>query len=418
MNEKITKLIQKGVRIPNPSSVYLDDSIDLDRISGKGTVIFPGCRLLGKSTLILDHVKLGHDGPVTIDDCMLGPKVELKGGCFRKSVFLEKAAAGFGAQVREGTIMEEEASIAHTVGLKQTILFPFVTLGSLINFCDCLMAGGTGRHNHSEVGSSFIHFNFTPNQDKATPSLFGDVPGGVMLNQPPIFLGGQGGVVGPCRLAFGTVTAAGTIVRKDEFQPGRLIFGGTGRGGSIAFTSGVYQAIQRIVVSNIVYVANLIALKQWYRQIRSRFISEQFPLELLNGLISVLDLGLEERVKRLDGLTQKVFDSIGILRKTDNTSALLLQQKAFVENWPHIKEIIQESCSVTPTASLLEPFSERINAGIQLYGRKYIDVIQNLQPEEAVMGQDWLQSIINELTSRVSGQLPTYRFFHDSDSAK
>jgi UDP-N-acetylglucosamine/UDP-N-acetylgalactosamine diphosphorylase len=52
--------------------------------------------------------------------------------------------------------------------LKQTILFPFVTLGSLINFCDIFMSGGSDRKNHSEVGSSYIHFNYTPNQDKAT----------------------------------------------------------------------------------------------------------------------------------------------------------------------------------------------------------------------------------------------------------
>jgi bifunctional UDP-N-acetylglucosamine pyrophosphorylase/glucosamine-1-phosphate N-acetyltransferase len=105
--------------------------------------------------------------------------------------------------VRAGTIFEEQASIAHTVGLKQTILFPFVTLGSLINFCDCFMAGGTSRENHSEVGSSYIHFNYTPNQDKATASLIGDVPHGVMLNQNPIFLGGQGGWWGLAALPTG-----------------------------------------------------------------------------------------------------------------------------------------------------------------------------------------------------------------------
>ena len=91
---------------------------------------------------------------------------------------------GLGAQVRETCILEEEASGAHCAGIKQTILLPFVTLGSLINFCDCLMAGGTSRQNHSEVGSSYIHFNFTPDGDKTTPSLIGDVPRGVMLAEP------------------------------------------------------------------------------------------------------------------------------------------------------------------------------------------------------------------------------------------
>ena len=99
---------------------------------------------------------------------------------------------GLGAQVREGCLLEEEANGAHCVGLKQTILFPFVTLGSLINFCDCLMAGGTSRKDHSEVGSSYIHFNYTPDGDKTTASLFGDVPRGVML-EPAADLPGRPG---------------------------------------------------------------------------------------------------------------------------------------------------------------------------------------------------------------------------------
>jgi len=109
---------------------------------------------------------------------VIGPGVELKGGYCRSSLFLDGAAVGSGAQVREGCILEEGARGGHCVGLKQTILFPFVTLGSLVNFCDCLMAGGTGKKDHSEVGSSYIHFNYTPEQDKANPSLIGDVPQG------------------------------------------------------------------------------------------------------------------------------------------------------------------------------------------------------------------------------------------------
>jgi hypothetical protein len=42
------------------------------------------------------------------------------------------------------------------------------------------------RKDHSEVGSSYIHFNYTPNQDKASASLLGDVPRGVMLREPPM----------------------------------------------------------------------------------------------------------------------------------------------------------------------------------------------------------------------------------------
>ena len=152
----------RGIKIPKPSSVEVGDDINVDRISADDVVIHPGCRLHGDSTLIASGARIGSEGPATVRNCLIGPGVELKSGYFEKAVFLEGAKLGFGAHVRGGTILEEQASTAHCVGLKQTILFPFVTLGSLINFCDCLMAGGTSRTNHSEVGSSFIHFNYTP----------------------------------------------------------------------------------------------------------------------------------------------------------------------------------------------------------------------------------------------------------------
>jgi len=105
----------------------------------------------------MEGATLGFEGPATIVNCQIGPEVELKGGFFSRSVFLEKASLGSGAQIREGCILEEEAGGAHCVGLKQTISFcRFVTMGSLINFCDCLMSGGTSRKNHSEVGE-FIY---------------------------------------------------------------------------------------------------------------------------------------------------------------------------------------------------------------------------------------------------------------------
>jgi bifunctional UDP-N-acetylglucosamine pyrophosphorylase/glucosamine-1-phosphate N-acetyltransferase len=134
-HEKVIQLINKGVDIPNPLTIDLGDEVNIDHISGKGVRIYPGCRIYGKQTIISAGSQIGYEGPATIDNCQLGHRVELKGGYFNKSVFLEKANIGSGAQVREGCILEEEANGAHCVGIKQTILFPFVTLGSLINFC-------------------------------------------------------------------------------------------------------------------------------------------------------------------------------------------------------------------------------------------------------------------------------------------
>ena len=43
---------------------------------------------------------------------------------------------------------------------------------------------------------------YTQPRQSHTASLIGDVPGGVMLNRRPIFLGGQGGLVGPVPAEF------------------------------------------------------------------------------------------------------------------------------------------------------------------------------------------------------------------------
>ena len=196
---RVEALRARGVRILDSGQTFVDEDVDPARIDPTVT-LYPGTRLHGRRTFLGPGATVGLEGPATLVDCVLGAGASIASGFAKGAVLLRAAKLGANAHVREGTILEEEASTAHAVGLKQTILLSFVTLGSLINFCDLLMAGGTSREDHSEVGSGFIHFNFTPwgrSGDKATPSLIGDVTGGVFLRQRRIFLGGQSGLVGP-----------------------------------------------------------------------------------------------------------------------------------------------------------------------------------------------------------------------------
>lgn len=409
---KIEKLLQKGVKIPNPQCVEIGAEVDVDRISGDGVVIYSGCKIFGSSTLILQGAKLGYEGPVTIESCQIGPEVNLNGGFFSQSVFLKQANTGSGSHIREGTILEEEANTAHTVGLKQTILFPFVTLGSLINFCDCFMSGGTSRQDHSEVGSSYIHFNYTPNQDKTTPSLIGDVPGGVMLNQRPIFLGGQGGLVGPCRLAFGTIIAAGSICRKDVLEPGRLIFEGNVKSGSVPFIPNIYQNIKRTTLNNNIYIANLIALEHWYTHVRSQFIADDFPELLFDGLIEKLDMAIDERMKRLKALSQKMPDSIKAYQNfaKDKASALVLQQKQeLYDRWPELEASFCAQRNIACKDELRDEFLKKIRLGIKTWGQDYIAVIKGLEAGDAAIGTRWLQGIVDAVTAEAFKLLPSFR---------
>lgn len=398
MKNKLKRLVEKGVKITSPSAVEIGDDVDIDRISGDNVTIFGGCRIFGKNTWISKGCTIGKEGPVTLDNCWIGPEVKIQGGYVNSSVFLSKASVGYGAHIREGCILEEEASTAHTVGLKQTILFPFVTLGSLINFCDCFMAGGTSRKNHSEVGSSYIHFNYTPNQDKATASLIGDVPRGVMLNNRPIFLGGQGGLVGPCRLNFGTVIAAGTIQRKDETEPDRLLFGGALRPGNIKHTPGQFQNIPRVVKNNLFYIANLVSLMNWYRYVRSRFISESFPAPLLEGLETTLDLGIKERIKRFKDFLDKAF----MAQCPDET-------KALAGGWPNITHELEQQLNSESIAcdEQYRRFSDLLDRDLQKSGTgQYTEAIQRLEPSTTVAGTAWLSAIVDGFIEKTCGHIP------------
>jgi len=388
---KVSQLINKGVRIDCPDSIEIGEEVDVGKISGQGVVVHAGSKIFGDTTLILRNVRIGFEAPATVKNCQIGPEVELKGGFFEDAVFLAKARAGSGSHVREASIFEEQASIAHTVGTKHTILFPFVTLGSLINFCDCLMAGGTSRKNHSEVGSSYIHFNFTPNQDKATASLIGDVPKGVMLNQPPIFLGGQGGLVGPCRLTYGTTVAAGSIIRKDELRPGRLLSGGTGKTADLPYTPGRYRNNNRVVTNNVVYIANLIALSQWYRQVRSLFISEDFPEALLTGLKEKLNRAIAERMDRLDAFYSKMLTGAE-------------PQKAFDP-----QDLLERLKTEKGDAGQRAAFLEEVRNGINQNGMDYIAVIQGLSPTEGAIGTRWLQGIVDRVTDDALSEIPSFK---------
>ena len=352
-------------------------------------------RIFGKNSFIAQGAQIGQEGPVTIENCQIGPQVALKSGYFSDAVFLTKASCGSGSHVRKGTLLEEEASIAHTVGLKQTILFPYVTLGSLINFCDCLMAGGTDSKNHSEVGSSFIHFNFTANQDKATASLMGDVPYGVMLNQPPIFLGGQGGLVGPSRIAFGTVLAAGSICRKDQLKPNLLIFEGTAGRGSMPYKTGSFRNIKRVLSNNLYYIGNLISLWHWYRHVRSLFIGADYPQPLAEGAQQILTDAISERFHQLNRLAEKI-ETAGIEGDL---------QKRFCENWPTLKADLQTVDQFQGEIQCRNEFVLSIKDIVERQGTTYLNCIKGLDSNLSVSGTAWLVSIINQFMDRVKAKL-------------
>lgn len=408
VSDKIIALMKKGVRIPNPCCVEIGEDVRVERISGSGVVLHSGTKLCGSKTLICADTELGYEAPVTVANCQLGRGVKLKGGFFEGSVFLDGVQMASGAHVREGCILEEGVRAGHTVGLKHTILFPFVTMGSLINFCDCLMSGGTDEKNHSEVGSSYIHFNYTPNQDKATASLIGDVPTGVMLNQAPIFLGGQGGLVGPVRIGHGTVIAAGTIYGKDCPEGGKLLTGGAGTAAEKDFHRGLYGDIGRKVRNNIYYIANLLALKQWYLHARFPFFQRwEFGRELCDGAIEKLDMAIVERVKRFKAFSLNIQESVRIGRNIpgmEKTDMDLRLEDEVSLNWQRLEACFTQGLEENLARHQPDEFIVRVKLQRGVLRGKlgkeggYVETIQSLNEDTRSLGTEWLQGVVDSIT--------------------
>ena len=299
-----TLLRDKGVKVLDERQLYIDDDVIIENIF-PSTTIYPGVRLHGAKTVVGPGAKIGTEGPATLMNVAVGRNAEIASGIVTEAAILPNARLGPNSHVRSGTLLEEWASTAHSVGLKHTVLMSFVTLGSLINLCDCLVSGGRSRREHSEIGSGFIHFNYTPwgpDGDKATASLFGNVVEGVFLDSDRLFLGGLTGVVGPRTVGYGSMVTPGSILRKNVGSGVLVSVPSYEMEDSVDMNSRRYS--KQKVVQNIDYIAQLFALYNWYKQVRSRFAYVQQDDPSL-GLVTsqaiwVIRTALQERSKRLN----------------------------------------------------------------------------------------------------------------------
>ncbi|MDZ4163575.1 MAG: UDP-N-acetylglucosamine pyrophosphorylase [Smithellaceae bacterium] len=402
LNTKVRALIDQGVTITNPFTVEIGGEVMLERIARQGVCLHSGTRIFGERTLICPGAKIGCEGPVTLENCTVGPQVELNGGFFKSSAFLSRVKIAAGAYVREGCLLEEGARGGHTVGLKQTILFPFVTLGSLINFCDCFMAGGSSEKNHSEVGSSYVHFNYTPNQDKATPSLLGDVPRGVMLREEVIFLGGQGGLVGPARVDYGAVIPAGRVVRRNNPEADGTVKKTYQRGSQRRFVTVAYN--------NIRYLANLLALREWYLHVRRPFFQvEPWGVELHAGALAVINANIEERLKRFYDLALRPgpLESEKGTKPTEEDGLASRQREELLKNWPQLSRILSVVSVGKENIKERTAFLAAITAQLDGGRTDYLEAIRTIDQDDCRRGTGWLAGIVEETVNEAWRLLPS-----------
>ena len=427
--EEIRKIQERGVQIPDLRSVLIAREVKPEHIL-PGCIIHPFSRISGAKTQIHSAAQIGVDGPATIEnswigenaivgnlgpvtlkDTVVGPQTILGSGVAENAVFLGKETmindftTGFGFRVRKGSLYEEDSSSAQHTDTKMTVLFPWTTLGSNINFCDALISGGTGPElgYFSEVGSGSIHFNFTIRGDKATASLFGDVCQGLFLDQDRLFIGGNNTLLGPIKADFGVMTAAGS--RSNGILSPGLNFGHSLPKGKIDYEPRIFSGALGIVTKQVDLLAELTALFHWYQQVRIGCISQTTEQKFVyeSGL-NIVELNYKERLFQLGRYVEALEGSLSIFSGSNKISKKeTAEQRQLLEKWPKIQQQL-----ATPKAfELLIPESLTNAIARKLAEGKldYTVIIKGMDIEGKQKGKDWLNTIASGVRNIINSEI-------------
>jgi UDP-N-acetylglucosamine/UDP-N-acetylgalactosamine diphosphorylase len=230
-----------------------------------------------------------------------------------------------------------------------------------------------------------------------------------MLNKPPIFLGGQGGMVGPLRISYGSVVAAGSVLRKDVDTEKQLIISKNHSGKVAHLIPRAYPNLSHIVENNILYIANLIALEQWYLQVRRMFFEDQeFGHLIFRAILENLQIAKKERIKRLKDMAAKMVVSSD---KEKGGAKSITAKQEFYEKGKLLEELLVSDAGKTAGEKKQDLFLNAFVKHKEEHGGNYIEVIQSLPPHVSAKGTQWLDAIVDLICGQSRKALPALNMF-------
>ena len=386
---RIAMLVNRGVDVWGAERNYIDVDVPIDNIE-PGAILY-NCTLSGAATFIGRGSKIGESGHARVQDCQIGRDCSLGAGTYAGATFLDGVTVRGYAEMRPGTLLEEQVEAAHSVAFKNTILTATCVTGSLINFCDLFMSGGTSRSDHSEVGSGVIHFNFDPRGDK-WGSLLGDVRG-VLLRSAPVFVGGQAGLVAPAHIDFGAVVAAGSIVRRDV--PAECVYFDAAQARTVkGFDREVYPSLRRKFLSTAKLVGNLLALSAWYELVRLPY-AEDYQKPLYEAARGQAQRHVRERVKRLEKIIGKLEKSIAKSQGGEGPGQFEQEHRMLMDKQMEIADALQAtSGSAVPDSFLSEYGAAREKL-------PHVEAVLAVSDIAASAAADWLADLASHPARRL-----------------
>jgi UDP-N-acetylglucosamine/UDP-N-acetylgalactosamine diphosphorylase len=394
--ERVQRLRDRGVDVWGPERVYIAADVPVENIEA-GASIYQAT-LSGPQLRIGRGSRIGVSGHARIANCQIGRDVELGAGAYDGATFLDGVAVRGFAEIRAGTLLEEQVDAAHSVAFKNTILTATVVTGSLINYCDLFMSGGTSRSDHSEIGSGVVHFNFDPRGDKYG-SLIGDIRG-VLLRSAPVFVGGQCGLVGPVHIDFGAVVAAGSLVRRNVAAD-CVHFENFESQAISDFDREIYTGLRRKFLTTAKLIGNLRALDIWYEQVRLPF-ADDYQKPLYRAAQQQARAHVSERVKRVDKIIEKLPRSI---EKSAALGDPVLQKfhaehRLLIDKVDHIRKVLAGAADVAaaPPAALEQYAKARGSM-------PHIEAVRELDEFASEAAATWLHQIAQDPVTQLEEAL-------------
>lgn len=379
--KRVGELRARGVEVWGPERVYVDASVDMGAIE-PGAVLRQAT-LSGSSLSIGAGSVVGTSGHAEVQDCQIGRDVELGSGTYRSATLLDGVKVRGFAEIRPGTLLEEQVDLAHCVALKNTTFTACCVAGSLINFCDVFLSGGTSRRDHTEVGSAAVHYNFDPWGAK-WGSLFGGIRG-VLLRQDPVFIGGTCGIVGPVEIGFGAVVAAGSTVRR-SVSPNTLVSTSSRELRIKGFDRRKRGSVAKAFVTTASLVATLRAFDSWYKNVRLPYCDSR-ERSLYVAARSRVASQASERIDRLRRVVSVLREGNG--HAAPQARGTSREHAHLVRTWGRFRRLLEARLDgLPPPSDFIRGYSSARESGMS-----HIEAVRAAPEQDHA--EEWLQGLVD-----------------------
>lgn len=188
---KATKLMEEGVLLIDPKTVYVEDGVQV----GPGSVIYPNVFLRGKTT-VGSYCVL--EPQVFISDSQIGQSVQIRQGSYiEKSEVHNNCTVGPYARLRPETVLQNEVHIGNFVELKKT------KMGAKSKAAHLTYLGDTEIGEECNIGCGVITVNYSADKQKHKTKIGNRT-----------FVGSDVQLIAPIEIGNDVILGAGSVITK------------------------------------------------------------------------------------------------------------------------------------------------------------------------------------------------------------